>query len=221
MSVERLLASIEREFTARVKEADAEYRAAVNEAVANLKKVLFEQEPFFGDVVDPACGTGRICVAAAEAGLNAVGTDLRNRWGDSFPSVSRGLTPTLVQQEFTLPQWGFVNGRTAWWSRPTNIVSNPPFGLAMSFVSKALDVAQCKVAMLLPAKWMYGDKRSRWLAQTPLYKVLAITPRPSMPPGAVIQAGVSPGGGKEDFAWFIWLQGYRGTPTTGWLWRDA
>lgn len=181
---------------------------------------LFACERFEGDVVDPACGTGRICVAAAEAGLNVVGTDLRNRWGSVFPPVKRGLSPTLIQQDFLSTDWGYLERRPAWWRSPTNIVSNPPFGHAVAFVTKSLEFAQCKVAMLLPSKWMYGDKRSRWLATTPLYKVLAITPRPSMPPGRVILEGIAPGGGKEDFAWFIWLKGYVGAPATGWLWRD-
>jgi hypothetical protein len=47
--------------------------------------------------------------------------------------------------------------------------------------------------MLLPATWLQGDKRSRWLETTALARVLFITPRPSMPPGAAVMAGQKPG----------------------------
>jgi hypothetical protein len=90
-------------------------------------------------------------------------------------------------------------------------VTNPPFSLAEQFVRHALSIAACKVAMLLPAIWLLGDKRSRWLETTPLARVLFITPRPSMPPGAAIMAGQKPGNGTADYAWLIWSRGYMGT----------
>ena len=37
---------------------------------------LFEAERFEGDVLDPACGIGRICVAGRQSGLLMLGTDL-------------------------------------------------------------------------------------------------------------------------------------------------
>lgn len=160
---------------------------------------LFAVESFHGAVIDPACGSGRIVRAARAAGLEAYGSDL----------VARSPECANVVDFLTAPR-----------AYP-NIISNPPFGIAEAFVKRALDVTAGKVVMLLPTKWVQGDKRSRWLATTPLRKVLFITPRPSMPPGPVIEAGVSPGGGKEDFAWFIWLRGYDGTPECGWLRRNA
>lgn len=41
--------------------------------------------------------------------------------------------------------------------------------------------------------------------------------RPSMPPGPVIQAGVAPGGGTKDFAFYVWRIGHQGPPIVGWL----
>lgn len=159
---------------------------------------LFEVEPFEEAVVDPACGSGRIVRSALDFGLAATGTDI----------VRRSRECVDVCDFLTSPY------------RASNIVSNPPFGVAQEFVTQALDRARFKVAMLLPSKWMHGDKRSRWLQSTPLRRVLFLTPRPSMPPGPVIDAGISPGGGKEDFAWFVWHQGFTGIPECGWLRRD-
>jgi hypothetical protein len=102
-----------------------------------------------------------------------------------------------------------------------NIVCNPPFGIAEKFVARALTKASRKVAMLLPANWVQGDKRSRWLETTPLRRVWFIAPRPSMPPGAAIEAGQKPGNGTTDYAWFVWLRGFDGYPEIRWLHRDA
>lgn len=161
---------------------------------------LFDVEPFEGPVLDPACGMGRIVQAARRAGHSALGTDL----------IARTDGAAVVN---FLTAYPFGN-----WD---NIVCNPPFRIAEKFVRRALELTPRKVAMLLPAAWVQGDKRSRWLETTPLARVLFIAPRPSMPPGAVIAAGEKPGNGTTDFAWFIWLRGYRGAPALGWLRRDA
>lgn len=151
---------------------------------------LFDEERFVGRVYDPACGTGRIVQAARDAGLQAEGGDIVDRNPDFWHHHSDFLARCPVTTE--------------------NIVSNPPFKHAEAFVRRALANATGKVAMLLPTTWRCGDERSRWLETTPLYRVLDLTPRPSMPPG----------GGTKDFSWYIWLQGYSGEYRGGWLRRD-
>ena len=159
---------------------------------------LFDVQPFAGEIVDPACGRGNIVSAAKAAHHCAEGWDI----------VDRGYLGTKVRNFLA-------------WEQPVcNIVSNPPFGIAEIFVKHALKIARYQVCMLLPATWVQGDKRSRWLEQTSLTKVLFITPRPSMPPGAAIMAGQPPGNGTTDYAWFCWGQGYKGPAAVGWLRRD-
>ncbi|MDP2358668.1 MAG: hypothetical protein Q8M31_21795 [Beijerinckiaceae bacterium] len=170
-------------------------------------KRLFESEKFEGNVVDPACGTGRIVRAAIDAGLDARGYDLVKR-----------SAYCLDERDFL--DWRWPNGEPV-----RNIVSNPPFKHCSAradfkFIRLAIERAERKVALLLPATFDCGDKNSRFLETTPLRRKLIITPRPSMPPGAVIEAGIKPGGGTTDFAWFVWLRGYDGKPETGWLRRD-
>lgn len=160
---------------------------------------LFETEFFSGDIFDPACGLGRIVESAHQFGhAAAFGSDIVAR------SPTCRVAADFLQTNVDVK----------------NIVSNPPFRLAEEFTRHALRSARDRVALLLPSKWLYGDKRSRWLEETPLRKVLALTPRPSMPPGPVIEAGIDPGGGREDFSFFIWDIGYRGRPEIGWLRRD-
>jgi hypothetical protein len=160
---------------------------------------LFEEEKFTGAVLDPACGQGTILESAKAAGL----------WTDARDIVDRGYPGCVVGSFFD------TNSVLA-----SNIVSNPPFGIAEPFVEHALKLAAGKVAML-PANWVQGDKRSRWLAQTPLRRVWFITPRPSMPPGQILADGGKPGNGTTDYAWFVWLRGYDGAPEVRWLRKNA
>lgn len=161
---------------------------------------LFQRELFDGAILDPCCGSGRIVHSARQAGYIADGADIVSRRGAGQIHI------------------GDFRERLA---PVTNIVSNPPFGIALEIVKKALELASGKVAMLLPANWVQGDKRARWLATTPLKRVYFIAPRPSMPPGAAILAGEKPGNGTTDYAWFVWDRSYVGAPTIGWLHRDG
>ena len=167
---------------------------------------LFSREPFEGAVLDPACGLGRIVIEARRAGHEAAGCDI----------VDRSVACTVVADFFADDWLGRDTGAGI-----SNIVCNPPFGRSDDFVRLALMRTKHKVALLLPATWHFGSKRAKWLEETPLRRVFALTPRPSMPPGAVILAGEKPGGGTKDFAWYVWEHGYVGPWQGGWLHRDA
>lgn len=162
---------------------------------------LFDLEEFQGSVWDPSCGLGRILDSAEKAGHTVIGSDIVTRgsycdFEKDFLSISEG------EVEFD------------------NIVSNPPFNLAEKFVRHGLELLPHggKMAMILPMVWLSGFSTKRdWLPYSPLRKYFAISPRPSMPPGAVIQAGVKAGNGTKDFAWFIWEKGYCGQPSVGFM----
>lgn len=160
-------------------------------------------------ILDPACGSGRIVRAARRAGYSALGTDKVRRSAECYRTADF-LTDTPPQQ----PDW---------------IVSNPPFALcamrhpdkAPPFVAKALEVARYGAALLLPLPWLAGATRSLWLAPR-LTRLLVCTPRPSMPPGPLIEAGIMPGQGNADFAWFIFESDHTGPWTGGWCdWKPA
>jgi hypothetical protein len=80
-----------------------------------------------------------------------------------------------------------------------------------------LRVTTGKICMIMPVPRLNA---ARWLADTPLARTWLLTPRPSMPPGYTIARGEKPKGGREDFAWLVWIRGYRGSPRLGWLHRD-
>lgn len=170
-----------------------------------LGQRLFELERFAGDVCDPACGQGNISLAAEAHGYRVTAMDI----------AARGTMAPTIQD------WLAYDGPAF-----DNIVSNPPFKLCddrkaklYPFVEKCLAKAKSKVALVLPSNWIQGDERSRWLERSPLRRIYFITPRPSMPPGEVLEAGLAPGNGTTDYAVFVWLQGYDGEAGIRWLRR--
>ena len=75
------------------------------------------------------------------------------------------------------------------------------------------------MAAFLPLTFLGGDARSRWLATTPLALILILTPRPSVPPGALIAAGFHAGNGTKDFCWLVWQRGHNGRAEIDYLHR--
>lgn len=161
---------------------------------SECSKALFDLEAFEGPVWDPACGIGRIVEQAQAAGLKAVGSDIVRR--SPFCLRTSDFLDRSYEPDFR------------------DIVTNPPFRSAEAFVREALAITPNggKVAVLLPLVWISGFSTKRdWLPKSPLKTVFPISPRPSMPPGRVIEAGIRPGNGTKDFAWLVWEVGYVGT----------
>lgn len=179
-------------------------------------KRLFQVEEFHGSICDPAAGGGNIMIGAQEAGLpNIRGMDL----------MDRGNPSILTGQDFFAPGW---HGAYA------NIVCNPPYGnrdpdsvlpgqcprYEEEFLRLALQRSHSKVALMLHGSWINGEARSRWLEGLPLYRVYLLAPRPSCPPGEALRRGETASGGTKDYAWYVFLNGYQGSPTLHWLRRD-
>jgi len=163
---------------------------------------LFSHATFEGPIIDPFAGSGRILDAAADAGYGCAGFDVRDR----------GL---IRRHEFRVADFFDCPPR----QRFRSIVTNPPYAGASEIVPRLVAMAEFKAAILLPSRWANGKKAAALLESLPLRRVLALSPRPSMPPGRAIQAGIKPGGGTIDFSWFIFEHGYRGEPGFGWVRR--
>ena len=177
------------------RDPDDWYVEPVECSLALLKTMNFE-----GKIWDPAVGGGNIGKSAELCRLQFVGSDVVKR--SSYCDFEASFMEIEIPPKFT------------------HIVSNPPFGVAEKFVLKALDLPDegQSASMLLPLVWMAGFSKKRdWLPNSPLSCVLPMSPRPSMPPGKVIEAGIKPGNGTKDFAWFVWTKGYMGPPTLSFL----
>lgn len=154
---------------------------------------LLGAESFDGDIWEPACGDGAISKALEAHGYRVVSSDL----------VDRGYGESRI--DFLMEHR----------SRAPNIITNPPFKLAVPFVRKSLDLSTGKVAMLLKIAFLEGVERSKLFASTPLARVWVFSQRLAFVPGN--GARKLDGGGMMAFGWFVWEHGYTGKPTLGWL----
>jgi hypothetical protein len=161
---------------------------------------LFAAVKFDGPIVDPCCGLGRVLDAAKSAGYETVGNDIKDRGASAR---HRFFAADFFTDDYPFP----------------NVVCNPPYKFSDRFVARAVERSLRKAAVLLRVQWANGGTRSRWLETLPLRSVLMISPRPSMPPGAVVVAGERIGGGRDDYAWFVFERGYAGRPEFGWARR--
>ncbi|MFZ0494415.1 MAG: hypothetical protein WBE80_10205 [Methylocella sp.] len=162
--------------------------------------MLFAAEKFSGPVHDPACGIGRIVIAAIKTGHVASGSDIIER------SETRDFSFDYLSDNEPMSY--------------ANIVCNPPYRAARQFIERALREAR-KSAFLLQYGFMFGAERSAWLKTAPLKKVWILAPRPSMPPGELVLAGLKPGGGRIDYIWAVFERGHNGPPEIGWLIREV
>jgi hypothetical protein len=162
---------------------------------------LFEEEKFDGEILDPACGWGRIVRAAIDAGYPAKASDIIIRQnGDAAVDA--------LKREANFRD---CDGPAV------NIVCNPPYRAYPTFAEHALRVATRKVALIFPVARLNA---AHWISGAPLRRVWLMSPRPSMPPGSYLEEGRKPGGGRPDFCWLVFEHGYSGEAEVKWLLRD-
>lgn len=138
---------------------------------------------------DPCCGIGTIPRVGAALGYSMTGADLRDRASGRY-EVRDFLTDRRTHR---------------------NIVTNPPFNLAVPIVRHAL--AYCSpggiVAIVAQAKFLFSQERNALFNLPSMERVLILSKRPSMPPGEMLaaQGEACRKGGFHDFCWIIWRIG--------------
>jgi hypothetical protein len=157
-------------------------------------EALLRVESFGGPIWEPACGDGAISRILEAAGHTVTSSDL----------VDRGYGEANI--DFLME----------WQPRAPNIVTNPPFKLALQFVEHALSLTTGKVCMLGRLAWLEGQaRRERLYDNSPIARVHVFSKRLTMQRGRA--ANDDDEGGMIAFAWFVWEKGYEGKPTLGWL----
>lgn len=158
-------------------------------------EALLSVEQFSGPIWEPACGDGAISKVLKSHGYSVESTD-------------------LVDRNYGIPGIDFLMEYSA---LAPNIITNPPFKLAVPFVRKALELTTGKVAMLLKIAFLEGIERSKLFAESPLARVHVFSQRLAFQPGGSTDARALDGGGMMAFAWFVWEHGYKGKPMLGWI----
>jgi hypothetical protein len=156
-------------------------------------EALLSVEEFTGPVWEPACGRGAISEVLIAHGHDVISTDLVDR--------SYGI----VGIDFLLE----------WQPRAPNIITNPPFKLALEFAQNALWLSTGKVALLLRLSWLESTTRQPFFNGQPPIRLWVFAARlPMMHRDGWTGRKAS---SAIPHAWFVWERGYRGAPAIGWL----
>jgi len=139
---------------------------------------LVDNEPFEGDIWEPACGDGAMAKVLARRGNRVLATDLYDRgfgqWGIDFLTSDR---------------------------LADNIVTNPPYNAAEGFVRVGVRSARRKFALLLRLAFLEGANRADTIfAKCPPSRVWVFSERITFYPSGAVQKGT----GTTAYAWFVW-----------------
>lgn len=160
---------------------------------AHATKAIMEREDFPGVVWEPACGEGYMS------------------------EVIKQYCPTVEASDLIYREYGFrhdfLNDPPA--VQCDNIITNPPFKLALEFVLKAKNIARKKIAMLLRIQFLEGQARYHLFQDTTfrLKEVHIFSRRLTMAPGKLSPTA----NGQMCFAWFVWDRDYNGQPIISWI----
>ena len=162
---------------------------------------LLDRVGFCDGIFDPCVGIGTIVDAAIDRGLSASGADIVDRAKGRFPVVD------YLTTDMSAP----------------NVVTNPPFKLAVRIIEHALDhvVDGGRVAAIVPCEFLYSQGRHTLFMRPECETVIHLSRRPCMPPGDMLAAlgEACRKGGSKDFAWIVFRRrrtASEGPPHTLW-----
>lgn len=159
---------------------------------------LFRLEGFHNKIWEPACGEGHLSKRMIGYNKEVYSTDIVNRgYGDNFLD--------------------FLESNIQW---SGDIITNPPYKMAKSFVEKAMSSIEIgnKVAMFLKLTFLESQSRVELFKKYPPKTVYVYSYRKS----------VAKNGLKEEFekssavcyCWFIWEKGFKGDPKIKWITKN-
>ncbi len=162
-------------------------------------EALIAREKFSGGVWEPACGQGHISKVFTAHGHEVHSTDILDH-GFGKPDVNFLISNALFAENH---------------QRFPNIVTNPPFNVALEFLQMAKQWADVKIAFLLKTIFLEGVERyDMWQdKEFPLKKMYQFSRRVSFGK----EEGKLKGSGMIAFSWFVWEKGYTGEPTIEWI----
>ena len=155
-------------------------------------ELLLEKEKFSRIVLEPSCGEGHISKVLSEHGYHVTSSDL----------ISRGYGDT---KDFF--DYEYFNG---------NIVTNPPYKMALDFVKHSLEIIPDgnKVAMFLKLQFLEGKARKEFYKTNPPKKIYVASGRLNCAKNGEFEKYPS---SAVCYAWFVWEKGYTGKPEIDWI----
>jgi hypothetical protein len=96
-----------------------------------------------------------------------------------------------------------------------NVVTNPPYKLALEFAQHAVVLSSGKVALLVRLQWLASARRRPFFANSPFARIWLFSRRlPLMHRDGWEGPRAS---SAIDHCWCVWEHGHRGTVTLDWL----
>ena len=154
-------------------------------------RALMENESFEQEVWECACGDGSMSQVIEQFVPKVYSSDLHDRgYGES------GID--FLEED----------------RRAVNIITNPPYNLAESFVETGLQKAEKKFALLLRLAFLESAKRFRSIFSTTApSRVWVFSERITFYPNGEQTAG----SGTTAYAWFVWDKAHSGATELVWL----
>ena len=158
--------------------------------------LLTEVEQFSPAIWECACGEGHISKELEKAGYRVYSTDLIDR---GYGAVRDFLKCPFLPFPFF------------------DIVTNPPYSKAASFVDHAMDIIQPghKVAMFLKLQFLEGKQRKALFQKWPPKVVYVSSSRLRCAMNGDFEKHRD--ASAVAYAWYIWEKGYAGEPVIRWI----
>ena len=156
---------------------------------------LLEQEKFKHRVWEPACGEGHLVKVLEHSGYSVRASDI----------INRGFPNTEVLDFFTAKETDGMD-----------IITNPPYNIALEFIQHALDISEkgAKIAMLLKLTFLESQKRKAFFEKYPPVKLYVFSSRIVCAKNGDFKARYS---SAIAYAWYIWEKGIRQDPVIKWI----
>ena len=154
---------------------------------------MLEKETFTKAVLEPACGGGHISEVLQKHGYNV----------SSFDLIDRGYGK--VQDFFNIKH------------SDMDIVTNPPYKIALPFLKHALDIIPNgnKVALFLRVLFLEGKERGHFFKENPPKKIYVASGRLSCAKNGDFEKYRK--SNAQAYAWFVWEKGFKGERTVDWI----
>lgn len=159
--------------------------------------LLLAEEKFNKNIWEVACGEGHLSERLIAHGYNVKSTDLIDR------GYGVGGVDFLNQVE----------------KFDGDIITNPPYKYATSFIYKALEIIPegNKVAMFLKIQFLEGKARKELFTKHPPKVIYVSSSRLLCAKNGDFDKMRKSGGSAVAYAWFVWEKGFNGDPIIKWI----
>lgn len=158
--------------------------------------ILCDVEKFDGTIWEPCCGNGNLSERLIQHGYCVCSSDLINR--------GYGITGVDFFKEKI--------------SICDNIITNPPYSNAQSFIEHALKILPngCKLALFLKLTFLEGKKRKIMFLQNPPQTLYVSSSRILCAKNGDFETARK-NGSAIGYGWYIWVKGYNGETKIRWV----